>query len=142
LQTRHFRIKMTMTTTGCCGDSHLVQEREVWMAPELPRLVCPLREGQRDYSDRSGGPGDECKVKVTRSGDLKLYDEAMQGEAVKEILYMDGKPLMTTELVEYSKALLEDSLFSLDGLRKVSSEEFESQKQQQMMKSIMQQSNP
>jgi len=72
-------------------------------------------------------------VKVVRTGDVKLADAASQGEPVKEILYHEGKPTMTTELVEYSTASLDDHWFSLDGLKAVSDSEFRQQQQQKMM---------
>lgn len=132
LKAHHYRIKMDVTTTGCAGDSHTTNEREVWVA-NLPHLVCPVRDATTDFSlDKN------CKIKVTQSGDVKLFQQAMQGEPVKEIFYQNGKPLMTTEVTQYSTAPLSDALFSLDGLKSVSDSEFQQMQQQKMMQQFQQ----
>lgn len=137
MDTHHYKITMTMVASGCAGDTNATIEREVWMAAALPRLVCPVRDAGGDFSiNHDGGP--PCKIKVVSTGDVKLFQQASRGEAVKEILYQDGKPVMTTELVEHSTAPLPDSLFSLDGLKPVNDAQFQEQQQQKMMKQFQQ----
>lgn len=128
LNTRHFRIQVQMESTGCAGDSKNNIDREVWIA-DLPRLQCPVLDASGDFSLEN-----QCKIKVVQKGDVALYFEAMKSEPVKEILYLDGKPMMTTELTDYSSAALEDSIFSLDGLKQVSDGEFQQQIQSKMMR--------
>ncbi len=77
---------------------------------------------------------EQCKIKVIQKGDVQLYMAATRFEPVKEIMYQDGKAMMTTELTEYSNAALDDSWFSLDGLKQVSDGEFQQQMQSKMMR--------
>jgi len=131
LDTHHYRMQVNMVSTGCAGDSQNNIDREVWIA-NLPRLECPVRDASSDFSLKS--ENEPCKIKVVQQGDVQLYQAAMRGEAVKEIMYHDGAPMMTTELTEYSSAALEDALFSLDGLSAVSESEFQQQLQAKMMR--------
>ena len=134
LDTHHYRMQVNMVSSGCAGDSQNNIDREVWIA-DLPRLECPVRDVSGDFSLKaSESDPSSCKIKVVQQGDVKLYLAAMRGEAVKEILYHDGAPMMTTELTEYSSAALEDSLFSLDGLNAVSESDFQQQMQAKMMR--------
>lgn len=134
LDTHHYRLQINMVSKGCAGDSQNSIDREIWVA-DLPRLECPVLDASSDFSMKASEKDPTpCKIKLVQQGDVKLYQAAMQGEPVKEILYHDGKPMMTTELTEYSSAALEDSLFSLDGLNPVSEGEFQQQMQAKMMR--------
>ncbi|MBX3169129.1 MAG: hypothetical protein KF760_17105 [Candidatus Eremiobacteraeota bacterium] len=131
LDTRHYRVQCHMVSTGCAGDSQHDMDREVWVA-DLPRLQCPILDASSDFSLEN-----QCQIKVIQQGDVQLYLAAMKGEPVKEILYQEGKPMMTTELTDYSSAALEDALFSLDGLKAVSEGEFQQQMQAKMMRQFL-----
>lgn len=128
LDTHHYRLQIDMLSSGCAGDSQTHMDREVWVA-DLPRLQCPVLDASSDFSMEN-----QCKIKVVQQGDVALYRAAMKGEAVKEIIYHEGKPMMTTELTEYSSAALEDALFSLEGMNAVSEGEFQQQLQAKMMR--------
>ncbi|MBN9417821.1 MAG: hypothetical protein J0I12_20395 [Candidatus Eremiobacteraeota bacterium] len=127
LDTHHYRVQVLMESTGCAGESKNTIDREVWIA-DLPRLVCPVLDATGDFSM------EQCKIKVIQKGDVQLYMAATRFEPVKEIMYQDGKAMMTTELTEYSNAALDDSWFSLDGLKQVSDGEFQQQMQSKMMR--------
>ena len=134
LDAHHYRIHMSMVASGCAGDNTTDLDREIWTAANLPRLVCPVRDVTGDFSMKPEGTANPCKIKVIQKGDVKLFMTASAGEVVKEIFYHDGKPMMTTELTEYSSAPLDDSLFSLEGMKSVSDEEFGRLQQEKMMK--------
>lgn len=127
LDTHHYRMQILMESTGCAGESKNTIDREVWIA-DLPRLVCPVLDATGDFSM------EQCKIKVIQKGDVQLYMAATRSEPVKEILYQDGKAMMTTELTEYSSAALDDSWFTLDGMKQVSDGEFQQQVQSKMMR--------
>ena len=134
LDTHHYRLQITMQSTGCAGESLNNIDREVWIA-DLPRLECPVLDASSDFSMKaSESDPAPCKIKLIQQGDVKLYQAAMKGEPVKEILYHEGAAMMTTELTEYSSAALDDALFSLDGLKAVSEGEFQQQMQAKMMR--------
>jgi hypothetical protein len=137
LKAHHYKIKIHSVTTGCAGDSDNTLEREVWVS-DLPHLVCPHRDRTGDYSIATGGASNPnpCKMTVVQKGDFQLFMQSCQGEPVKDILYHDGKPMMTTELVDYSSAPLADNLFDVEGYREVESQEFQMQMQQKMMQNF------
>ncbi len=129
---RHWIVDTQTKGTGCIGTFDYKSTREFWTS-DLPAFYCPTLAGtwtEQTFND--------CQVKNTLTGDAEKYHQSMRHEVVKEIIYIDGKPSMTREMVDFSTALLDESLFSLDGYRKVSEEEFQAAQQQKMMKMYQQ----
>lgn len=123
----HWIVDSQMKGTGCIGNFDYKSTREFWTS-DLPSFSCPIYNGSWTSQTIN-----ECKVTNEMTGDVAKFMEAMSHEVVKEIIYVDGKPSMTRELVDFSKAALDDSLFSLDGYRKVSDAEFQAAQQKKMM---------
>lgn len=131
LQAHHWIVDTDMTTSGCIGESQLKTHREFWTS-NLPSFSCPILKGTWKEQVFNGG----CKVSNQLIGDVDLYSKAMQHEVVKEIVYLNGKPQMTRELVDFSTAELDSSLFSIEGYRKVTEEQFQQAQSKKMMKMV------
>lgn len=129
---RHWIVDTHTKATGCIGTYDFKSSREFWTS-NLPAFSCPSLNGT--WTDQTI---DECKVKNELTGDVDKYLQSMKHEVVKEIIYVDGKPTMTREMVDFSSAELDEAMFSLDGYRKVSENEFQSAQQQKMMKMYQQ----
>jgi hypothetical protein len=124
---RHWIVESAMTGSGCIGTFDYKSRREFWTSA-LPAFSCPILNGAWTNQDIDG-----CKVSNEMTGDVDKFMESMKHQVVREIIYADGKKAMTRELVDFSTAELDESLFSLDGYRKVSEEEFQAAQQQKMM---------
>lgn len=129
---RHWIVETHTKGSGCIGNFDYKATREFWTS-DLPAFYCPTLSGT--WTEQTFN---ECQVKNTLSGDVEKYQQSMRHEVVKEIMFVDGKPSLTRELVDFSTALLDESLFSLDGYRKVSDAEFQAAQQQKMMKMYQQ----
>ncbi len=123
----HWIVDSQMKGTGCVGNFEYKSLREFWTS-DLPSFSCPVFNGSWTHQTVN-----ECSVTNEMTGDVAKFMESMAHEVVKEIIYVDGKPSMTRELVDFSKAALDDSLFSLEGYRKVSESEFQQAQQKKMM---------
>lgn len=124
----HWLLDTDMSGSGCIGEFAYSSQREIWTA-DLPTFNCPILSGQWAESTFDG-----CKVKNEVTGDVDLFNQAMSRQVVKEIFFQDGKKIMTRELVEYSTAELDSTLFSLEGYRKVTQAEFDKASQERMMR--------
>lgn len=123
----HWIVDSTMKGSGCIGDFNYKSKREFWTSA-LPSFSCPVLDGVWTNQDIDG-----CKVTNELTGDSAKFMEASKNQVVKEIIYVDGKKTMTRELVDFSTAELDASLFSLEGYKKVSESEFQAAQQKKMM---------
>jgi hypothetical protein len=130
LDARHWIVDSKMSGSGCIGTFNVDSKREFWTA-SLPTFSCPKLDS---WTIPSSQTVNECQVTNETTGDVTAFYDSMKGVIVKEITYNAGKPAMTRELVDYSTAELDDSLFSLEGYRKVDKGEFERLRQESMMK--------
>lgn len=131
LDAHHWVVSTHMKATGCIGTYDMTVKREFWTA-DLPTFSCPILSGT--WTQQTVG---ECQISQELTGDVLLYTESTKHEVVKEIIFQEDKPQMTRELVDYSKAELDDTLFSLDGMTKVSEAQFQQAQTQKMMKMYM-----
>ena len=118
--TRHWWVDSKIKGSGCVGDFEHETQREVWTTASLPTFECPLLN---DNWTTSSWDGCTCTNVVT--GDVEQYRLSTKGQVVKEVIYQNGKPMMTRELIDYSTAELDQTLFSLEGYREVSQSEFD-----------------
>lgn len=128
---RHWIVDTDMTSSGCIGDHNYKTRREFWTSA-LPAFSCPITNGTWTNMDFDG-----CKVTNEITGDVDKFYASMKHQVVKEITYVDGKPQMTRELVDFSTAELDEALFSLEGYKKVTEAEFQQAQQQKMMQMYM-----
>jgi hypothetical protein len=124
---RHWIVESAMKGSGCIGTFDYKAKREFWTAA-MPAFQCPILSGT--WSNQTIN---ECTVSQELTGDVDKFHQSMQHEVVKEIVFVDGKKMMTRELVDFSLAELDDSWFSLDGYKKVSEDEFQAAQQKKMM---------
>lgn len=124
----HWIVETKMKGSGCIGTFDIESKREFWSA-DLPTFSCPI------LNTWSGTQTiDECQVTYENTGDAAAFQTAMKGQVVKEIIYQDGQPSMTREVVDFSTALLDESLFSLEGYKEVSEAEFQKAQTEKMMR--------
>lgn len=128
----HWIVDTHTKGEGCIGNFDFSSTREFWTS-NLPSFSCPMMSGSWKNQTIN-----ECSLTNTMTGDVDLFFQASSKAVVKEIFYANGKPNMTRELVDFSTAELDPSLFSLDGYRKVSDAEFQQAQQQKMMKMYQQ----
>lgn len=124
---RHWIVDSVMKGTGCVGTFDYKSKREFWTAA-MPAFHCPLLSGTWNSQTIN-----DCVVTNELTGDAAKFEESMKHEVIKEFIYVDGKKVMTREMVDFSTAALDDSWFSLDGLKKVSEAEFQAAQQKKMM---------
>ena len=124
---RHWIVDTQMKGSGCIGDFNYASKREFWTSA-LPSFSCPIMTGTWTQQDIDG-----CKVSNELTGDTEKFLQSSRNQVVKEIIYVDGKKSMTREMVDFSTAELDAALFSLDGYRKVSDDEFQAAQQKKMM---------
>lgn len=124
---RHWIVDTATKTTGCLGNYDTKVKREFWTSA-LPSFSCPVLSGVWTKYEADG-----CQATNEMTGDSAKYMESLKHQVVKEIFYVNGKKSMTRELADLSTAALDDSLFSLDGYKKVTDEEFQAAQQKKMM---------
>ncbi len=124
---RHWIVDTATKATGCVGTFDVKSKREFWTS-SLPSFSCPVLSGVWENYNADG-----CQATNEILGDKAKYLESLKHQIVKEIVYVDGKKSMTRELVDFSTAALDDTMFSLDGYKKVTDEEFQAAQQKKMM---------
>lgn len=132
LDAHHWIVDTQSKGEGCIGTFNYNSTREFWTS-NLPSFSCPVLNGTWKNQSING-----CVVSNVFAGDVDLFWQSMSKAVVKEIFYVNGKPSMTRELVDFSTAELDPSLFSLDGYKEVSESEFQQAQQQKMMKMYQQ----
>ena len=125
----HWIVDSKVKGSGCIGTFDIESKREFWSA-DLPTFSCPILNTWSNATQTV----DKCQVSYENTGDVDAFQRAMQGQIVKEITYQDGKPVMTREVVDFSTALLDESLFSLEGYKEVSEAEFQKAQAEKMMR--------
>jgi len=133
--THHYMLTIHTKTTGCAGNADTDMKMEMWVAPgQLGRLDCPKRF-QSSTPGAINTDGSPCKLTTHFSGDMSSMRDLFAHLIVKQIIYMDEKPMMTMTIKDYSTAALDSSIFAVpDDFKKVSDKEFSQTQQQNMMK--------
>jgi ankyrin repeat protein len=134
LNARHYTTSMHMDMSGECGTTKHKMKSEVWMADvKLPVLDIPATDnGGMGYG---GSQNDGCDMTMENKGDVKGYQAAQKGLALKSIYFDEaGKPASQREITMLSFAALKTSEFSAPtGFKKVTREEYDKARQDAMM---------
>lgn len=133
---RHYVVEMEMTSSGCAGNGTTNHKYEYWVTDIRQPNPCQSDATFNSVSEAMSRR--DCKIEVVQQGDVQAYNEMNKGLVVKQIIYSNGKPMMTMTTTSLSQAKLGDELFTVPAdYKKVTSEEFDKQKQAAMMKAMM-----
>lgn len=123
-KTRHYRVNMTMQSSGCAGSGTIKSKQEIWVSDVRAESPCKF--------DRDLIPAMEavtrrdCKLQIVTKGDYKKYGTIMSGLILRQNTYNGDTLTMTQQVTSLSQAKLSDSLFKVPaGYKKVSPEEFQ-----------------
>ncbi|HVF85083.1 MAG TPA: ankyrin repeat domain-containing protein [Abditibacteriaceae bacterium] len=141
LQARHYTTAMQIDMSGDCGNSNTRMKSEVWMADvKLPNLNIP---SDNNGGMSGGGGNDGCAIETESKGDIKTYQEAQKGLAIKSIFFdQDGKPHAQQEITMLSFAALKNGEFATPaGFKRVTRAEYNKTRQEVMMSAMTQPSS-
>lgn len=138
LTTKHAIITMRTITTGCQGNNDTTMKIETWTAPvqtyDCPERYAPTR--QANSPGRGGSSG--CKVTYSMHGDVAGLRGAYGGMIVQMKMYKDDKVVGEQNMVDYSTAALDPSLFQVPpDYRLVSDEDLQKAQSKAMMNAFM-----
>ncbi len=137
IDTKHYEVDMTVTSTGCAGTDTKSIVMETWVA-DIPTPVPCLALSPEDASKMAAHLKASCDVKTTFTGDVTGMKQAFSGFLMKMKVSTGKGSGFTKEVTMLSRAELPDAPFSLgEDWKKVSDSEFQQAKQRAMMKSLM-----
>jgi hypothetical protein len=132
----HSIMTMTQVSTGCETSSSNMK-LEIWTAPIKIGFDCPEKYPTAT-APRSVTTAGGCHMSYTFKGDVGDMRNVMTGMIVKELIYNDGKLIMTGDLKDYSTNPLDSALFNAPaGYKLVSSADYDHMVQQAMMQQFM-----
>lgn len=142
LPVRHYNTSVATQTSGCCGVGKSSFKSETWMADvKLP--VFDSGAPAMDWRSAFSQGRNNCKINFQRKGDIKGYEAAQKGLALKTITFdASGKPMMSMEVTSLSMAGLGAAPFAVPaGFKKVTRAEYDAARAKAMMASMAPQDN-
>ncbi len=136
VDTHHYALDTSTTSTGCAGNDTSKTSIEVWKA-NIPLPAPCLATTFEGTVKNMGHFTSSCDVKTTFVGDTKVAGDVFSGLLMR-LKVGQGQDAFTREVTMLSRAKLEDNVFQVPtDYRKVTPDELAKARQAAMMKAVM-----
>ncbi|RYX86755.1 hypothetical protein EON83_00820 [bacterium] len=136
IDTHHYALDTSITSTGCAGNSTNKTSIEAWQA-DIPIPAPCLATTFEDTIKSSTRTPNDCDVKMVIEGDMTPVTKVFNNFMMRMKLGMGGMTV-TREVTMLSRAPVGDEIFAVPtDYRKVTDAELEKARQAAMMKSMM-----
>ncbi|BCM89166.1 hypothetical protein IAD21_01010 [Abditibacteriota bacterium] len=136
VDTHHYALDSTITSTGCAGNGTTKNSVEIWKAdfPMPAPCMATTFEGTVKSTTRITS---DCDVKTTIAGNTEAASDVFNG-FIMRLKFGMGQSTFTREVTMLSRAALEDNVFQVPAdYRKVTPAELTKARQAAMMKAMM-----